>query len=173
MRTLSPRELWEQLKANLGSDAHSPDHCQCLRLLTHHLCLALHLPPAVEDLLSNFLKKRVVISINTVGMQAWTLIVNLKDTPEGLKNDAEQVIGMAANGYDPADPAKGMPREFSQVMNDNLIKPALQQQTPGDEFMRSTNAITRHVVEEFSMFRFFLPQVCVCVCVSAGGGGVF
>jgi hypothetical protein len=36
----------------------------------------------VEDPLSNFLKKRIVISINTVGMQAWTLMVNLKDTPK-------------------------------------------------------------------------------------------
>lgn len=32
-----------------------------------------------------------MISINTIGLQAWTLIVNLKDTPKGLKIDVEQV----------------------------------------------------------------------------------
>lgn len=35
--------------------------------------------------------RRIVISINTLGLQAWTLIVNLKDTPQGLKIDVEQV----------------------------------------------------------------------------------
>ncbi|KAI8464077.1 MAG: hypothetical protein J3K34DRAFT_127711 [Monoraphidium minutum] len=113
----------------------------------------------VEDLMSNFLKKRIVISINTAGMQAWSLIVNMKDTKEGLKIDLELLVGIAAQGYDPKDPSKGVPLEAAQLLNDNLLKPALEIQTPGAEFMRSCNAITRHAVEEFSMFRFFLPEV--------------
>jgi hypothetical protein len=68
------------------------------------------------------------------------------------------VIGVAASGYDKDDPSKGLPREAAKVLNDNLIRPALELQTPGAEFIRSANAITRHVIEEFSMFRFFLPQ---------------
>jgi hypothetical protein len=109
-------------------------------------------------MMSNFLKKRIVISINTVGLQAWTLIVDLKDTPKGLKIDIEQVIGLAPAGYDKADPSTGVSTELAQVISDNVIKPSLEEQTPGEEFWLSANAITRHVVEEFSMFRFFLPQ---------------
>ena len=55
------------------------------------------------------MKKRIVISINTAGIQAWTLIVNLKDTPEGLKIDNELILGVAAHKYDPTDTAKGEP----------------------------------------------------------------
>jgi len=113
----------------------------------------------IEDMMSNFLKKRIVISINTAGLQAWTLVVNLKDTPEGLKIDNELIIGAAPVGYDKTDPEKGAPLEAGQIVNDNLIKPALETYTPGEDFIRSCNAITRHVVEEFSMFRFFLPTV--------------
>jgi hypothetical protein len=97
--------------------------------------------------------------INTAGLQAWTLIVNLKDTPEGLKIDNELIIGAAAAGYDKADPSEGAPAAAAQVVNDNLIKPMFDTFAKGDEFMASINAITRHVTEEFSMFRFFLPTV--------------
>ncbi|GBF97094.1 hypothetical protein Rsub_10105 [Raphidocelis subcapitata] len=113
----------------------------------------------VEDFVTNWYKKRIVISINALGMQSWTLMVNLKDTEEGLKIDVEQIIGVAAKGYDPTDPSKGMSHEAATLINDNLLWPAMEGWAPGDEFMRSANAITRHVVEEFSMFRFFLPQV--------------
>jgi hypothetical protein len=113
----------------------------------------------IEDMMSNFLKKRVVISINSVGLQAWTLIVNLKDTPQGLKIDNELIIGAARTGYDPLDPSKGIAPEAARMLNDNVIWPALEAYAPGGELMRSINAISRHVTEEFSMFRFFLPQV--------------
>jgi hypothetical protein len=121
----------------------------------------------VEDLLSNYLKKRIVITVNQLGMQAWTLIVNLKDTPQGLKIDNELIIGAAAYGHDPTDPAKGVPAETAVIVNDNIIKPALANWASGADFNRSVNAISRHVVEEFSMFRFFLPKVRV----ARGGGG--
>jgi hypothetical protein len=56
----------------------------------------------VEDLVSNFLKKRIVIAVNTMGMQSWTLTVNLKDTPDGLKARAgrgfDWAVGPAARG---------------------------------------------------------------------------
>jgi hypothetical protein len=97
--------------------------------------------------------------INTAGMQAWTLVVNLKDTPEGLKIDNELIIGAAALGYDKEDAGKGAPKEAATILNDNLIRPALAAYAPGEEFMRSIDAISRHVTEEFSMFRFFLPTV--------------
>ena len=114
----------------------------------------------VDDLYSNFLKKRIMISINALGMQAWTLIVNLKDTPEGLKIDNELIIGAARTGFDPRDPRRGTPAEAAVVVNDNVLNPALRKFYGTDaEFDRSVNAISRHVVEEFSMFRFFLPQV--------------
>jgi hypothetical protein len=96
--------------------------------------------------------------------QAWTLIVNLKDTPAGVKIDNELIIGAARTGYDPQDPAKGVPPEAARLLNDNVIFPALENWAPNGELMRSINAISRHVTEEFSMFRFFLPQV--------GGWGV-
>lgn len=185
--------------------------------------------------MSNFLKKRIVISINTLGLQAWTLVVNLKDTKEGLKIDVEQararprpapagsrthshtpltalrrvlgrpattacrppahfcsprlgsctqrysnsdplypnplcpnplyptlqIIGAAQTGYDPDDPSRGAPPEAAQIVNDNLVHPMFEKFASGKEFERSLNCITRHVVEEFSMFRC----VCVCVCV--------
>ena len=106
-------------------------------------------------------------------MQAWTLIVNLKDTPAGLKIDNELILGAAAQGYDKSDPSRGAPRESSQIVNDNLVKPMLQSWAAGDEFARSLDAISRHVVEEFSMFRFFLPTVraranCISLCVFGG-----
>ena len=113
----------------------------------------------VEDLASNFLKKRVVIAVNTAGMQAWTLIVNFKDTPKGLKIDNELIIGAAVQGYDKYDPAKGAPAEAAAIVTENLVKPMFKNYADGEEFDRSINAITRHVVEEFSMFRFFLPEV--------------
>lgn len=114
----------------------------------------------MEDLYSNYLKKRIMISINFLGMQAWTLIVNLKDTPEGLKIDNELIIGAARVGYDARDPTRGTPAEAAAVVNENVLNPALKKFYGSDEeFTRSVNAISRHVVEEFSMFRFFLPQV--------------
>ncbi|KIZ00054.1 hypothetical protein MNEG_7908 [Monoraphidium neglectum] len=118
----------------------------------------------VEDLVSNFLKKRIVITVNTAGLQAWTLTVNFKDTPQGLKIDNELIMGAAPVGYDPEDPSKGAPAEAAVIVNENLVKKTFDDyapggNVPGSEFTRSLNAITRHVVEEFSMFRFFLPQV--------------
>jgi uncharacterized membrane protein YgcG len=69
------------------------------------------------------------------------------------------MIGAAVRGYDKTDPAKGAPPEMAQLANDNLVKPMFASYAEGDEFTRSINAITRHAVEEFSMFRFFLPAV--------------
>jgi hypothetical protein len=62
-------------------------------------------------------------------------------------------------GYDKYDPAKGAPPEAAVLVNENLVKPMFANYAEGAEFDRSINAITRHVIEEFSMFRFFLPEV--------------
>lgn len=79
-----------------------------------------------------------------------------------------QILGAAARGFDPTDPSAGAPPEMAQIVNDNAVKSSLgayaEWGTP--EFEHSANAITRHVVEEFSMFRFFLPEVG-----GEGGGG--
>ena len=69
------------------------------------------------------------------------------------------MIGAAVQGYDKTDPSKGTGPEAARIVNDNLIKPLFASYAEGEEFTRSINAITRHVVEEFSMFRFFLPTV--------------
>lgn len=72
----------------------------------------------VEDVISNYLKKRIVISLNIMGMQAWTLNVEMKDTPQGVVITPELIIGIAPRGYDPLDPTKGTAPEMAKMIND-------------------------------------------------------
>lgn len=84
------------------------------------------------------------------------MIIEFNDTPEGVVVDAEIIMGLPYKGYDERSPLRGYP--MAAGLNEMAIAPALAGKVPGAfNFDEALDAITRHVVEEFSNLQFFVP----------------
>lgn len=89
-------------------------------------------------------------------MQTLTMIIEFNDTPEGLVVDVEMIMGLPYKGYDERSPLRGYPTAAG--LNEMAFAPAFAGLVPGGfDFHESLDAITRHVIEEFTNLQFFVP----------------
>ena len=109
----------------------------------------------VKDPVSNILKNRFHVGINNLGIWTWQLMVEFHQTKAGLVVDLEVVVGAPPKGWDERNKANG--NALARQINDNLMEPQLASQRTSQDWNESINAITRHMVEEFSNLRHFVP----------------
>lgn len=91
-------------------------------------------------------------------MQAFTLIVEFNDSPEGLVVSVEVIIGAAVKGYDVKNPSKGVPVPMAKAANTLLLQAVMAPYHKNGDFDGALDAVTRHVVEEFGNLPNFVPK---------------
>eukprot|EP00775_Hariotina_reticulata_P003867 gene3867-4122_t len=109
----------------------------------------------VSDPVSNMLKNRFYITMPLLGLPTWNMIIEFNDTPEGLVVDVEVVAGIPPKGFDERDPTSGF--LTAAGMNELLTAPLLASQKASPDWSGAIDAISRHVIEEFSNLQFFVP----------------
>jgi hypothetical protein len=90
--------------------------------------------------------------------QAFTLIVEFADTPEGMVASIEVIVGAAAKGYDAANPHKGVLPAVAKAANTMLLETVMAPYRANGDFEAALDAVTRHVVEEFGNLPQFVPR---------------
>jgi len=85
------------------------------------------------------------------------MILEFNDTPEGLVVDVEVIAGIPFKGYDDRAPYDGY--KMAAGMNELFTAPLLASQKGSYDWEESINAITRHVIEEFSNLQHFVPYL--------------
>jgi len=91
-------------------------------------------------------------------LQAFTLIVEFNDSPEGLVVSVEVIIGAAVKGYDAKNPTKGVPVPMAKAVNTMLLEAVMEPYRKNGDFEGALDAVTRHVVEEFGNLPNFVPK---------------
>lgn len=110
-----------------------------------------------NDLALNLPRSRYVLYFSVAGCQAFTLIVQFEDTPQGMVVSVEVVLGIAAIGYDSKNPFNGVPKPLASAANAMLFEKIMKPYRENGEFQGALDAVTRHVVEEFSNLQRFVP----------------
>jgi hypothetical protein len=85
------------------------------------------------------------------------MILEFNDTLEGLVVDVEVIAGVPHKGYDDRAPHDGY--KTAAGMNELFTAPLLAKQKNSFDWDESINAITRHVIEEFSNLQHFVPYL--------------
>lgn len=110
-----------------------------------------------SDLALNLPRNRYVLYFGAMGFQAFTLLVQFEDTPEGLVVSVEVVLGAAALGYDKKNPIQGVPKPVAAAANAMLFETVMKPYRDNGDYNAAMDAVTRHVVEEFSNMQRFVP----------------
>ncbi len=103
----------------------------------------------------NWAARRQEIALFTGGFQAWTLILSM----EGERVVAELILGQPAAGTDPVNPAGGVPSEEAIAINTAAFIPYFTALAADPAAAPGFNAMSRHVVEEFSNLGRFVPAL--------------
>jgi hypothetical protein len=107
----------------------------------------------------NWAARRQEIALFTQGFQAWTLILSLEETAEGGVVTAELILGVPATGSDPVNPAMGLPLVEAQAINKAAFIPYFLDLQNSNGAGPGFDAMSRHVVEEFSNLGRFVPAL--------------
>ena len=103
----------------------------------------------------NWAAKRQEISLFTQGYQAWTLILSM----EGANVVAELIMGVPAKGTDPINPEGGLPLDEALAINTAAFIPYFTMLRNDADSAPGFDAMSRHVVEEFSNLGRFVPAL--------------
>lgn len=85
------------------------------------------------------------------------MILEFNDTPEGLVVDTEVIAGLPFKGFDERAPLDGY--AAAAGLNEMMTAPLVAKQKGSYDWEESINAITRHVIEEFSNLQHFVPYL--------------
>lgn len=110
------------------------------------------------DLALNLPRNRYVLAFEVMGFQAFSLIVQFKDSPAGLVVSVEVLLGAAAKGFDPLNPLDGANKAMAALANAMLFESIMKPYRKNGQFNGALNAVTRHIVEEFGNLQFFVPS---------------
>ena len=109
-------------------------------------CLGVHLQ-----------KLRAFVCLALGSLQALTNRIEFKDTADGLMVRINIVLGVPPRGYDSNNPDAGS--FFASTFNDMLMGPLIESFRNTPDLDESMNAVIRHMIEEYSNLRFFLPEL--------------
>eukprot|EP00775_Hariotina_reticulata_P010175 gene10175-10335_t len=110
-----------------------------------------------SDLALNLPRNRYVLGFEVMGFQAFTLVVQFKDSPAGLVVSVEVLLGAAAKGFDPLNPLDGANKAMAALANAMLFETIMKPYRKNGQFNGALNAVTRHIVEEFGNLQHFVP----------------
>lgn len=85
------------------------------------------------------------------------MVVEFKDSPEGVIVSVEVILGAAAIGYDKKNPFEGVPKPLASAANAMLFETIMKPYRENGDYAAALDAVTRHVVEEFSNLQRFVP----------------
>eukprot|EP00775_Hariotina_reticulata_P003868 gene3868-4123_t len=109
----------------------------------------------MEDPVQNMMLNRFHITMPILGLPTWNMIIEFNDVSGGLEVDIEIIAGIPPKGFDDRNPFGGF--LAAGPLNELLTSPLLAKQKGTPDYDGAINAITRHVVEEFSNLQFFVP----------------
>lgn len=110
-----------------------------------------------NDLALNLPRNRYVLYFGTMGCQAFTLVVEFNDGQQGLIVSVEVILGAAPIGYDKKNPLEGVPKPLASAANAMLFETVMKPYRDNGDYAAALDAVTRHVVEEFSNLQHFVP----------------
>lgn len=100
------------------------------------------------------------LSLYVNGYIAWSLLLNVEDTPEGGVVVVRNILGAPLKGYDPVSPSLGYNVTAAQEINANALMPMyLQAFTLTPNWDALEKAALRHFIEEFSNLGRFVPTL--------------
>jgi hypothetical protein len=85
----------------------------------------------------------------------FTMILEFNDTPAGLVVDVEMIAGLPFKGFDERSPLRGY--MTASGLNGMALAPQFAGVVGDLDWNETLDAVTRHVVEEFTNLQFFVP----------------